>query len=125
MLGIGYSAFGGCSSLEEINIPSTVSFLDAHVFENCMSLVEITIPDGIGFLASSLFSSCTQLKAVSIPNSITYIATKVFADCSSLETIVFRGNSTEWNNISKYSPWDSGTPEYIVKCTDTDVNKAS
>ena len=125
LLHIGYGAFGGCSSLKEINVPSTVSSLDAHVFENCTSLVEITIPDGIGFLASSLFSNCTQLKTVNIPNSITYIATNVFTDCSSLEVIVFRGTSAEWKNISKYSPWDSGTPEYTVKCTDVDVNKAS
>ncbi len=38
---IGSSAFEGCSSLEQITIPSTVTFIDTSAFEGCSGLVSI------------------------------------------------------------------------------------
>lgn len=44
---IGYYAFSGCSSLEQIAIPSSIKKIGERVFEGWPSLLKISIPSEI------------------------------------------------------------------------------
>ena len=44
MTSIGYSAFGGCTSLTSVVIPDSVASIGDRAFYNCSVLTSVTIP---------------------------------------------------------------------------------
>jgi hypothetical protein len=75
---IGYSAFGGCSSLTAITIPEGVTRIGDSAFGGCSSLTAITIPEGVTRIGDNAFNSCTNLTRITIPSSITNIDSYAF-----------------------------------------------
>ena len=59
---ISDSAFRGCTSLEQINIPDSVTRIGHSAFENCTSLRQINIPDSVTSIGGGAFSYCTSLE---------------------------------------------------------------
>ena len=58
---IGFGAFEGCESLEQITIPDSVTEIGDGAFEACWSLKEITIPDSVTKIGDYAFSGCSDL----------------------------------------------------------------
>ena len=58
---IGDYAFYGCSSLTDINIPSSVTSIGDWAFKNCSSLTAITLPEGVTSIGDHAFQYCTKL----------------------------------------------------------------
>jgi len=87
---IGEYAFSGCTSLENIIIPSSVITIDYHAFSSCTSLKSVTFEEGSSLqtIGSSAFSGCTSLESITIPNSVTSIGGYTFSSCTSLENII-------------------------------------
>ena len=114
--GIGTSAFEGCDSLENVEIPHTVTFVGDHAFRNCTNLVDVKISDretvlSLGmqlFVGTSLetlyiggkisyeenggaispFSGSSTLKSVVITNAESNIYDYEFYNCTALESAV-------------------------------------
>ena len=86
-VGIGNSAFNGCSSLQSIYIPESIIRIYNSAFKNCSSLKSIYIPESVTSIDSSSFSGCSSLQSISIPNSVTNIDSQAFYDCPSLQSI--------------------------------------
>lgn len=84
---IGYSAFGGSSSLTTINIPDSVTSIEDFAFYGCGSLSTINIPDGITSIGDSVFCFCNSLITIELPDSVTSIGDYAFGACKSLTTI--------------------------------------
>ncbi len=93
-------AFAGCSSLESITIPSSVTSIGYGVFSCCSSLTEIVVDENNPNYSSldgnlydkhktALIQYAGGKTATSfvIPNSVTSIGDSAFYDCSSLESI--------------------------------------
>ena len=68
---IGNSAFSGCSSLTEINIPESVTEIGNRAFQFCEELQNITIPKSIKKIGMAAFSKCEKLPRIIINGSIT------------------------------------------------------
>lgn len=93
---IGSSAFYGCTSLESIEIPASVTELKGvsespgwGAFRNCTNLESVTFAEGsqlttIGVYA---FDGCTALTDIEIPFSVTSIGDYAFNGCTSLTSI--------------------------------------
>ena len=77
---IGSAAFGECA-FETFTIPDTVKQLGGMVFYDCKSLKNATLPSGITKIGDGMFYGCTQLTSVSFPNKITSIGNRAFEDC--------------------------------------------
>ena len=86
---IGESAFYGCSSLEEISIPSGVETIETCAFEECRNLKSITFPETLKTIASSAFKNNKALTSVSVPSEISKIAEHTFSGCSALLNVEF------------------------------------
>ena len=61
---IQYGMFNGCTTLEEITIPSTVTKIERLSFNNCSSLKEITIPSKVNDIEKEAFKGCDNLSEV-------------------------------------------------------------
>ena len=72
-------AFAGCSSLEFIEIPSSVTSLGEKTFQSCTALKDIKIPSSVTIIPSRLFDGCKSLTTIDIPNSVTEIGDSAFS----------------------------------------------
>ena len=110
-------AFYHCSSLTELEIPSSVTEIGAYALSecavrqlalpqglsslgdyalaDCTALTSVAIPGGITNIPTSLLSGCTALQSVSLPSGVTSIGDNAFRGCSSLAGIELPAGVTE------------------------------
>ena len=87
-------AFQGCSSLESVVIPDSVTIIDWGAFQDCSSLESVVIPDSVTSIGKYAFGGCSSLESVVIPDSVTSIGDCAFDECSSLESVVIPDSVT-------------------------------
>jgi uncharacterized protein YjdB len=81
---LGAGAFEDCISLKSIELPKTLEVIDAdssngmYVFSGCTSLEEITIPSGVEWLHISTFEGCTSLKTVNLQDGLLTISSSKY-----------------------------------------------
>ena len=68
---IGEGAFGNCTSLESIHLPSTLTYIHNHAFVNCTSLKDVNLQEGLTTLGQLTFENCTSLTDITIPSTLT------------------------------------------------------
>ena len=61
MTSIGACAFYGCSSLEEVSIPNSVTSIGNDAFRDCSSLSCIVIPNSVTSIGTGAFVNCGNL----------------------------------------------------------------
>lgn len=88
---IGICAFASNISLENINIPKSLTVIPKECFYNCKTLNKIVIPDNIECIDEGAFYNCEKLKSISISEKIKEIKKDTFRYCSELETIEMPG----------------------------------
>ena len=89
---LGFSAFYGCTNLEEVRLSSRLKILAGWLFGNCEHLKSITIPQGVTFLGVRLFSGCSSLTSVVMPESVTSTDDAIFENCTSLKNVTLSSN---------------------------------
>ena len=92
----GTGAFSGATALTSIEFPKDVAFDDtiAGVFEGCTSLTSVSLPASVTKIPSGMFQGCTSLTSVTALGEIESIGDKAFQNCSSLTGIDFPGTLT-------------------------------
>lgn len=115
--GIPDNTFDGCSSLKEVNLPSSVKYLGKSAFYDTQSLEQldipsscteigsncfyysgltyIKIPDGVTELKGEMFDSCNNLETVDLPQTLSNFDKKAFYGCSKLKVINIPNGITE------------------------------
>ena len=77
-----------------------VNYLLSYVGVN----TDLTLPDdynGQNYkIYNYAFYNCSGLTSVTIPDSVTSIGDYAFDGCSGLKTVYYKGNATQWGNIS-------------------------
>lgn len=64
LVSIGEYAFYGCSLLETVTVPDTVTAIGAHAFENAVNLREITVGAGVTSFGNRAFYGADKLETV-------------------------------------------------------------
>jgi len=82
---IGASAFYK-SALTEISLPESITSLGASCFLNC-KFTKVEIPSGVTAIPEKAFYGCTLLEEVVLPDCLKTIGGTAFNDCYALETI--------------------------------------
>ena len=107
---IGNSVFQGCTSLKEIEIPSTVTSIGSYAFkesglENMSELGvvyagnwavgytdtlsgNVKIRENTVGLATYAFYASTELKGIELPNSVKYVGRGAFYNCRNLTSAI-------------------------------------
>jgi len=89
---IGDGAFSGCNGLTSIELPNSVTSIGDRAFQECSGLTNLDIPNSVTSIGDNAFSRCNGLTSIELPNSVTTIGAKAFADCRNLEHVIL-GNS--------------------------------
>ena len=98
----GQQAFIGCTGLETITLPNTITSMGSSVFQNCTSLKSINWPTNMTTIPSSTFNGCTSLSEFTIPDNITTLGNFSFQGCSALKNVNISANSqisNKWISI--------------------------
>ena len=89
-------AFGGCSSLTSVTIPSSVTSIGSYAFKGCTALTSVTIPSSVTSIGSYAFWGCSSLISVTIPKSVTSIGHDAFKGTA------LYNNPANWENGALY-----------------------
>ena len=79
--------FYQCSCITSVNIPSSVTSIGSSAFEDCDYLASLTLSDGLQSIGGSAFEGCKRLPSVTIPSTVTSIAINAFKNCSGLLSV--------------------------------------
>ena len=82
---IGEGAFQNCSSLKTIDIPKEIAMIDTDAFNKCTALESVTIRSPTLF-GDTVFSGCSSLKSFAFPEGCV-AGTGMFRECRSLESV--------------------------------------
>lgn len=75
---IDNNAFYGCSSLENITLPETVTSIGEYAFYSCTSLQEIGGYENVLSIGKYCFANCNSLVHFTIPNAVSDINVSCF-----------------------------------------------
>ena len=95
---IGNLAFSGCKTIANIEIPQGVSVIGESAFYGCISLTEIQLPDYLKTMGRSAFSHCSSLASISIPDKIEEIIDCTFEYCENLKEVLWGKGLKKINN---------------------------
>ncbi len=86
---IGYGAFYGCTGLENIIIPSSITHIDYFAFGSCNGLSDIEIPESVTFIGINAFCSCSGLESITVNknNAVYHSANNCLIDTKEKELI--------------------------------------
>lgn len=95
-----WGAFFGCTSLETVDMPTTLTRIGSNAFNGCVKLSAMDIPDSVTLIGAGAFNGCSELASVKLPKAIHELANDIFRGCVSLTTIKLHGNI---KNIGSYA----------------------
>ena len=93
---IGNSAFDGCFSLTQINIPNGVTSIGIYAFSRCYSLTQINIPDGVTSIGNSAFNNCYSLCDILLESKPTLSNTNAFSGLPAIYRIYVPRADFSW-----------------------------
>lgn len=64
------STFSGCTSLVDVELPSTLEWIWSSCFNDCPSLKELVLPDGLTKLSPNWYSGTTTFESLTIGASL-------------------------------------------------------
>lgn len=143
VVSIGASAFEGCSKLNRLILPRSITVCSEYMCKNCTSLTYVSAKN-VQAVIDNAFSGCSSLSNIELDNVVAIY--NAFYGCSSLDSIklprtlqmlgngsyafyedthniYFDGTKSEWENISKGNFWSRNlNVAYTVYCTDGNLD---
>ena len=113
--------FKGCANLDNVVIPDSVTYTGYELFMNCTSLTTFKWSAGCDWFNSLTFGGCTSLTKITVPKTVQHIKSSTFANCTALEEIDFEDSDTLFH-VSSALPAIASTA--FSGCSSTMVVKA-
>lgn len=119
---LGSNAFGKCTALEKIILPTEIKSIPSGCFSGCSSLNGVLLPSTVTSIGSEAFLSCSSLTTFYIPASVTSIGSKAFVNCNSIEKFMVADENTKFRGYDSclYSADASELIQYPLANSRTD-----
>lgn len=88
---IGGDAFFGCSRLEKVTLPDTVTRIGVRAFARC-AFTSFAIPESVVTIDFGAFGDCPYLKEITVPESVQTLGDLAFYSCTSLKKAVVKAD---------------------------------
>lgn len=85
---ISQCLFAGCTGLEEITIPDTVTRIERKAFSDCINLQKILLSENLTEVGDSAFRQCTKLESIVIPDGVVNIGKYAFINDTCMTKLV-------------------------------------
>lgn len=76
-----------------MDIPSSVTIIEASTFDSCSALSSVTIPNSVNTISVYAFRACVSLPRVTIPENVQYLGAMAFIECSALTKVEIKAVS--------------------------------
>ncbi len=100
---IGNNAFMNCTSLTQVNLPSSFNWMYTSVFEGCTALKVAYLGERWwteGAVPDYFFKGCTSLRLVRLGSKFTGFGTGTFEGCSALKVIISDNSNISYDGIT-------------------------
>lgn len=84
---IGEAAFINCNLLKSIKLPGELVTIGASAFQGCKSLSNITWGTKLETIGTQAFSECTAITSVTLPSSVQTVMQNAFENCTELAEV--------------------------------------
>lgn len=85
---IGEQAFYD-SNVKNVEIPSSVTYIQRSAFNSCKKLETLTIPNSVISIGGNAFAGCSNLTSITLSDELEKIEGSTFNFCNSLRTLHF------------------------------------
>ena len=82
------------SSLQSIDMPERMAFIDEYAFFNCTSLTQIELPLTLDSMGTACFEKCSRLTSIAIPDGLRTVPKETFFACEKLSHVTW-GDAVE------------------------------
>lgn len=110
-------AFSNCANVEEIEIPDSVASLGTHMFDGDEGLISVKLSCNMHTLEEGTFLDCWNLTELILPEGLKKINLKAFDGCANIKHIslpstieVIQGQNWLWQSCQQYFSYN-GTKE--------------
>lgn len=76
---IADNAFMGCTALEDVTLPTTVTAIGAHAYDGCIGLAAVSIPY-VQTIGDYAFYGCTNVRDLVLGDALVSFGTEAFTD---------------------------------------------
>lgn len=75
---LGDELFWYMEEITAVNLPESLEYIGARVFQSCTSLTEIKLPDSVTQIDDSCFLGCSRLAKINVPSNLAYVGAFAF-----------------------------------------------
>jgi hypothetical protein len=118
-------AIAYCSSLESIEIPSSVTAIETSAFHSCTRLKSVEIPNGVTSIGNYAFYNCKSLENVEIASNVTSIGGNAFELCPNLSRVYLPTKPPTLGNINAFNDIKADCVFYCKTQASLDEYKAA
>ena len=92
---INQYSFSGCKNLKIVDgfENTVITNTSWNTFDGCSSLQSIQLPESLTAIGSSAFNGCSSLQSIQLPESLTTIGRSAFNGCTSLQSIIMKSTT--------------------------------
>lgn len=105
-------AFKGCTALKDINFTATDTTntvaIGEEAFAGCVRLSNINLSSNVTSIGKEAFKGCTTVRYYQVPTTVTEIGADAFADCTML--VLYTANATAPEGYD--ATWTGSRPTY-------------
>ena len=123
---MGTNVFFGCRSLQKVVFNGeNVTEIPRGMFEGCSSLNTVILPESLTFINAKAFYACTNLETIVIPKNVKTLSENAFGECSKLNVLYIDSKDVMCIDKDKSKLFKNAKYIYLLNTPKAEVSENS